>query len=78
VDEVEARKAAELFDERTGRRMLVALWSDDRVTVCSDGPEHVCYTAERGGKDLYYIIQAFYSGLGMKVRTIHDSEAPAA
>jgi hypothetical protein len=54
--------------------MLVALWADDRVTVCSDGPEHSCYTAERGGKDLYYIIQAFYSGLGMKVRTIHEGE----
>jgi hypothetical protein len=65
------KKAAELFDEKTGKKVLVVLWEDGHVSVCSDGPEHDCYTAEKGGEKLYYVAQAYYAGLGMKVKALH-------
>lgn len=70
---VGVKKAAELFDEKTGRKVLVVLWEDGHVSICSGGPEHECYMADKGGEKLYYIAQAYYSALGMKVRSLHES-----
>jgi hypothetical protein len=69
--EVGVKKAAEIFDEK-GKKFIVTLWEDGHITICSEGPEHDCYTSSRPeGERLYYLTQAYYAGLGFKVRSLH-------
>lgn len=72
MDEAEVKKAVELHDEKSGKKFLVSLWADGRVSICSDGPEHECYVSEKDGEKLYYIAQEYYSALGFKVKPLHE------
>jgi hypothetical protein len=72
--EVEVEKAVEIHTPEGHQLALIALWKDGHVTVCAIPEEEKekakakCYTSRRPeGETLYYIAQAYFSGLGHKV-----------
>jgi len=58
-------EAVELWDESI--RVVIAKFEDKRVAVCTslNGLKR-CYVTSRPSPQIYYIAQAFYSGLGLK------------
>lgn len=49
-----------------GKNILIALWEDNYLTICTNKE---CYTTSRASKDnekLFYIAQAFYSDKKIK------------
>ena len=73
--EVDVEKAVEAFDGE-GRKVIIVLWKDGHLTVChnSEPKKFECYvTSKPGGEELFYIAQAWYSGLGFKIRKIDES-----
>jgi len=66
---VEVEKAVEIHSEN-GPEGIIVLWKDDKTSICTFLPEKPpkCYTSD--DKTLYYIAQAFYSGLGHKIKGV--------
>jgi hypothetical protein len=74
VKEVEAAKAHELFKDNVKIRLV--LFEDKSISLCTvkdDKAEEIsCYFIEpkEGNEKFYYMIQAFYSDIGFKVKEI--------
>jgi len=77
MEDPEVEKAAEAFDGR-GRKVLITLWKDGSLTVCSKTAEKSeegdCYSVDPSpaNRTLFYVAEAHYSGMGMKIRTMVD------
>jgi len=58
-------EAIELWDKDT--RVVIAKFEDDTVAVCTSVDDvKRCYVTSRPSPEIYYIAQAFYSGIGLK------------
>jgi len=58
-------EAIELWDKDT--RVVIAKFGDDTVAVCTSVDDlKRCYVTSRPSPEIYYIAQAFYSGIGLK------------
>jgi len=72
----EVLDAVEAFDEKTGRRAVLTLWGDLRLTACWVEGDHAgeCYTTSRAtqsNRELYYVLQSFLSDVyGMKIKAL--------
>ena len=51
---------------------IIALHNDDAVTVCF---RKRCYTTDKNQKEIYYIAQAWYSGLipSLQIRKLFEA-----
>lgn len=64
---VEPKKAVDLVDPGTGEKKgVITLFEDGAVSVCVE--KAPCYVTERPSPEIYYIAQAFYSGMGYGVK----------
>lgn len=73
--ETEIEKSAEAFDGDIN--VLISLWKDGHVSICSDSKkgEQSCFTTKTPqGDEFYYLAQSYFSRLGFKIKTLHDSE----
>jgi hypothetical protein len=72
----EVLDAVEAFEEKTGRRAVIALWKDLHLTACwvEGEPAPSCYTTSRASesnRQLYYVLQSFLADVyGMKIRAL--------
>ena len=64
------KKISELYRDGSPTKVLVTLFQDGSVTVCSNLGKDRCYTSEPNQEELFYIVQAFYTGkrMGFKIR----------
>ena len=48
---------------------IIVLFEDGRVGVCSETPsgERTCYVTSKPSEKVFYIAQAWFSNLGMKI-----------
>ena len=69
MDAIDVESAKEIHSEN-GVEGTLTLWKDGKTTIClfPRNAEVKCYTSE--DKVLYYIAQAFYSGMGHEIRGV--------
>ncbi len=72
------KHAAELWKDGSPRKIIVACWEDGAVTSCvieteSDKKE-CCYSAEKGGEELYYPWLAHLTSpeVGYKIKPVES------
>lgn len=70
------KHAAELWKEGSPHKIIVACWWDGCVSSCvietASDKKECCYTAEKGGDELFYAWQAHLTSpeVGYKIRTV--------
>jgi len=77
IEEINIKKAVVVETPDGNQRGMIALWEDGHVTVCiGDEKGHgECYTTSKEeGDKIYYVAQAWVTGLGYKVKPIHTKK----
>ncbi len=69
---VDPRLSVDIVDAETGQRKgVISLMEDGHVSVCAE--KAPCYMTEKPSPEIYYIAQAYYSGIGYGVKPHEES-----
>ena len=70
IKEIDVKKAVIVETPEGNQRGIISLWEDGKVTACIGDEEGKgqCYTTEEKGDHIFYIFQAFATGLGYRVK----------
>ncbi len=72
------KRASELYLDGSPRRILISEWDDGAVTSCVVGDDKLqdqcCYSAERGGSELYFIWLKHLQAVGYKEQPLEVGE----
>jgi hypothetical protein len=67
--EIEVEEAVELFEEEDTKRALITHFKDKTTSICVSIPNKVeCYSKPDENKELFYIAQAWLTGINSKFR----------
>lgn len=73
IKEVNIKKAVVVETPEGNQRGMIALWEDGHVTICigDEKGKGECYTTSKEeGDKIFYVAQAWITGLGFKIKPI--------